>query len=69
VGGYLRQLEPQVERAMDVICALGCELVRAYIAALQRGETRPEYAALDAGQRASLLNELQTIMSVYADRC
>jgi len=54
---------------MDVICALGCELVRAYIAALQRSETRPEYAALDAGQRASLLNELQTIMSVYADRC
>jgi hypothetical protein len=65
----VRQFELQVERAMDAICALGCELVRAYIAALQRGESRPEYAALDAAQRASLLKQLQAIMAVYADRC
>jgi hypothetical protein len=61
----MTQVAPQVEQAIDVICALGCELVQAYIAALRRGETRPEYAALDAGQRAQLLDELQAIMSVY----
>jgi hypothetical protein len=65
----MTQLAPQVEQAIDVICALGCELVLAYIVALQRGETRPEYAALDAGQRSCVLNELQAIMSVYEQRC
>jgi hypothetical protein len=29
---------------------------------------RPEYAALDAAQRASLLAELQDIMAVYENR-
>jgi len=65
----MTQLAPQVEQAIDVICALGCELVTAYIGALRRGETRPEYAALTAGQRARLLDELQAIMSVYEPRC
>ena len=65
----MTQLAPEVEQAIDGICALGCELVQAYIAALQRGETRPEYAALDAGQRAQLLDELQAIMSVYQRGC
>lgn len=59
------QIATQVEQAIDAICALGCELVSAYISALQDGETRPEYASLDAAQRASLLSELQAIMSVY----
>ncbi len=65
----MTQLKPQVEQAMDVICALGCELVVAYIAALRRGEISPEYAALDAGQRTRLLAELQAIMSVYEPGC
>ena len=64
----MTELAPQVEQAIDAICALGCELVQAYIVALQRGETRPEYAALDAGQRAKLLDQLQAIMSVYEHR-
>ena len=50
---------------MDVICALGCDVVSAYIKALQNGEQRPEYQSLDEVQRASLLKELQSIMSVY----
>jgi hypothetical protein len=64
----VRQLAPQVERTTESICELGCTLVRACIQALQRGETRPEYAVLDAGQRASLLSELQAIMAVYEHR-
>jgi len=54
-----------VEQAVDAICALGCEVVSAYIVALEKGETRPEYAALDAGERAGLLAELRAIMAVY----
>ena len=65
----MTQLAPEVEQTIDRICALGCELVQAYIAALQRGESRPEYTALDAGQRAQLLDELQAIMSVYHRSC
>lgn len=64
----MTQLAPQVEQAVDVICSLGCELVSAYICALQNAETRPEYAGLDAGQRDSLLQELQAIMLVYEAR-
>lgn len=61
----MTQLTPGVEQAIDAICALGCDVVRAYILALGNGEMRPEYAALDAAQRASLLAELQDIMAVY----
>lgn len=63
------QLEPPVEQAIDAICALGCDLVNAYIVALQNGEPRPEYATLSEQQRASLLSELQAIMSVYGEKC
>ena len=59
------ELEPQVERAIDAICALGCEVVDAYIEALQKGDSRAEYGALDPGQRVVLLRELQVIMAVY----
>ena len=61
-------IEPQVEQAIDAICSLGCELVSAYIGALENHEERPEYAALDAPQRTRLLKELQSIMSVYESR-
>lgn len=64
---YMTQLTPPVEQAIDAICALGCDVVRAYILALGSGETRPEYAALGAAQRSSLLAELQEIMAVYED--
>jgi len=58
-------MDPAVERAVDAICALGCDLVSAYIKALQQADPRPEYQSLDAAQRASLLRELQSIMAVY----
>jgi hypothetical protein len=58
-------LEAEVEEALDRVCALGCQVVSAYIKALQDAQTRPEYGALDAQQRAALLQELQSIMAVY----
>jgi len=60
--------ESQVDRAVDQICELGCTVVSAYIAALQNGESRPEYQSLDAAQRAALLEELRSIMAVYEDQ-
>ena len=68
VGRWMKKLSAQVETSIDAICALGCDMVSAYIGALQKGESRPEYQSLDERQRASLLQELQSIMSVYRDR-
>ena len=64
----MNSLEPAVETAVDVICALGCDVVSAYITALQQAQVRPEYRSLDAVQRSSLLHELQSIMAVYEAR-
>jgi hypothetical protein len=61
----MKNLSPEVEKTIDDICALGCDVVSAVIFALQKGELRPEYQSLDEIQRASLLQELQSIMSVY----
>ena len=54
-----------MEQALDVICALGCERVRAYIRALENEQTRLEYQSLAVRQRILLLRELRTIMAVY----
>jgi len=35
----------------------------------EKGELRAEYQSLDEMQRASLLQELQSIMSVYEGKC
>ena len=63
----MKDLSPEVENALDSICLLGCNVVSAYISALQKGESRPEYQSLDSEQRARLLQELQSIMSVYGE--
>ena len=61
----MKEVCPEVMAGIDRICALGCDLVTVCIQALQADESRPEYAGLDAAQRASLLHELQLIMSIY----
>ena len=57
----MNNLSPEVEKCIDSVCALGCDLVSDYIRALQKGELRPEYQSLDEEQRTSLLRELQSI--------
>ena len=64
----MNSLEPEVEQAVDAICALGCTVVSDYIRALQQAQSRPEYRSLDPQQRASLLRELQSIMAVYEQK-
>ena len=65
----MKNLSPEVEKTIDAVCALGCDMVSVTINALQKGELRPEYQSLDERQRASLLRELESIMAVYQDRC
>jgi hypothetical protein len=61
----MKDLDPEVEQAVDAICALGCDVVAAYIESLRQRQQRPEYRLLNETQRSSLLRELQSIMSVY----
>lgn len=61
----MRGLDAEVVQALDTICALGCEVVSAYIQALRQGDLRPEYQGLSTEQRASLLHQLESVMAVY----
>jgi hypothetical protein len=65
----MKNLSPEVEKTIDAVCALGCDMVSVTINALQKGELRPEYQSLDEKQRTCLLRELESIMAVYQDRC
>ena len=65
----MKNLSPEVEKTIDAVCALGCDVVSVTINALQKGELRPEYQSLDEIQRTCLLRELESIMAVYQDRC
>jgi len=62
-------LNRQVEHAVELLCHRGCRAVWAVIRALERGETLPETADLDAIEVQAVVGELKAIMSVYADSC
>ena len=64
----MKDLDQNVERAIDAICALGCDVVAAYIQSLRQGQSRPEYQLLNAAERERLLFELQSIMAVYEQK-
>lgn len=64
----MHHLSP-VEHAIEVLCHKGCRQVWREIVALERGEVLPETEGLSAKERALVLQELKTIMSVYGDRC
>ena len=61
-------MDSDVEKAVDSICALGCQVVSDYIVALKQRQLRPEYQSLDTQQRDSLLQILQSVMSAYDNR-
>lgn len=69
MGRTVTGADKVLERVISRLCEQGCARVREYIRALQHAEDLPEFAELDAGQRATLLRELQAIMRVYDDRC
>lgn len=69
MGRTVTGTDQLLERVLAQLCEQGCARVREYIRALQHAEDLPEFAELDAGQRVTLLRELQAIMQVYDDRC
>ena len=62
-------LNCQVERAVEILCHQGCQAVWGVINALERGETLPETAGLEASEVRAVIGELKSIMSVYAGKC
>lgn len=61
--------DPRIEARVEALCQKGCRHVWADIEALEKGRDLPETNGLPPGDRAELLEELKSIMSVYSDRC
>jgi hypothetical protein len=59
------QPDSEVDKAVDAVCALGCEKVAERIDMLREGGSCPECLSLSHSQRSALLEELQAIMAVY----
>jgi hypothetical protein len=62
-------LNRQVEHAVEILCHQGCQAVWGVINALERGETLPETAGLEAYEVQAVIGELKAIMAVYAGSC
>jgi hypothetical protein len=54
-----------VSACVEAVCLLGCDAVRATIAALETGLPVAQAEGLDTEQRNHLLAELKAIMAVY----
>jgi hypothetical protein len=62
-------MDPLLDARIEAICTRGCQQVRADIETLEQGGAIAETRGLSWAQRAALLAELRSIMSVYGDRC
>jgi hypothetical protein len=58
-----------VEQWVEYLCEQGCVKVSGYIEALQNNSDLPELGRLSDVQRAAVLDELLSIMSVYDGKC
>lgn len=63
-----KPLDNQVIAVLDAICNQGCEFVDSCIEILAAGGNPEQTQTLSEQQRQSLLQELQSIMSVYHAR-
>ena len=61
--------QPRLEVRVESICELGCRRVWDAIDRLEQGEDLPETTDLSGSERAWVLAELKTVMSVYGERC
>ena len=59
----------RVERLVEQLCGEGCKAVWGFIDQLEQGEELAQAQGLSEAERASLLLELKSIMSVYAGTC
>jgi hypothetical protein len=58
-----------VDHCIEQVCQKGCSSVWSDIEALEAGRAIPEAEGLDEGQRAVVLVELKSVMSVYEGTC
>ena len=58
-----------VDQCVEALCLKGCKEVWGDIEALEQGIPLPETRSLSASERGMVLQELKSIMSVYAGSC
>ncbi len=58
-----------VDACVEHICNKGCREVRKDIATMEQGGTPEGAETLNTRQKARVLTELKTIMSVYGTEC
>lgn len=61
--------QSRVERCVEALCQAGCRRVTEYIGLLKAGAEFQEVAMLSAAERRAVLDELESIMSVYDGGC
>ena len=59
----------RVELCVEALCQDGCRTVNEYICLLKTGEVFQEVAMLSRTERQAVLDELESIMSVYTGPC
>lgn len=59
----------RIEACVESLCHKGCKAVWGCIATLESGSELPETRSLTRSERAAVLDELKSIMSVYAGTC
>lgn len=59
----------RVTRCVETMCQKGCKALWEDIAALEQGAIPRETKKLDFSERNLVLEELKSIMSVYATSC
>ncbi len=55
----------KIDHCIETICQKGCDEVLNLIHAMERGETPPDTAHLNPGERQAVQRELQALMAVY----
>jgi len=59
----------RVELCVEALCVDGCRKVNEYICQLKAGEVFQGVSMLTAAERQAVLEELESIMSVYTGPC
>jgi len=65
----LQKQQSTVDQYVEFLCDQGCMKVSAFIEALQNNEPIAELESLTQEERAAVLAELVSIMSVYQGKC
>ena len=58
-----------MELCVEALCQDGCRKVTEYIALLKSGTVFTDVAMLNTAERQAVLEELESIMSVYTGPC